>query len=170
MILPGESRIDVVLAPGELRFGGSRLLLRTLLGSCVSVTVWHPHRRIGGMCHYLLPSRGPGDPGGGVPDGRYADEALQLMLRIISGRGTAPQEYQVKAFGGGVQFASPGGPPGPGVPERNVEAALALFPVHGLTPTVTDLGGTGPRTIVLDVATGDVWVRRGLLTPPRGEG
>jgi len=51
---PGQA---LMLMPGELHFGGEVQSLKTLLGSCVALTLWHPKRRIGGMCHFLLPSR-----------------------------------------------------------------------------------------------------------------
>jgi len=37
----------VVLAAGDFHFGGGRTRISTLLGSCVSLTLWHPRRRIG---------------------------------------------------------------------------------------------------------------------------
>jgi hypothetical protein len=56
--------------------------LRTLLGSCVAITLWHPTRRIGGMCHFLLPERKrrTNEP----PDGRYGDEAVAEMVKVLS--------------------------------------------------------------------------------------
>lgn len=48
--------IDRFLNPGEIFFGGSGFRVRTLLGSCVSIVLWHPNRHLGGMCHYLLPT------------------------------------------------------------------------------------------------------------------
>ena len=45
----------ISLLPGELYFG-QRHLLKTLLGSCVAITLWHPQRQLGGMCHFLLPT------------------------------------------------------------------------------------------------------------------
>ncbi|MBL8511280.1 MAG: chemotaxis protein CheD, partial [Betaproteobacteria bacterium] len=50
--------MDIFLQPGEFYFGDADTRIRTLLGSCVSITMWHPTRRIGGMCHYMLPTRG----------------------------------------------------------------------------------------------------------------
>ena len=47
----------VFLHPGECYFGGGPTRIATLLGSCVSITVWHPRLLVGGMCHYMLPSR-----------------------------------------------------------------------------------------------------------------
>lgn len=46
----------VTLQPGEFHFGGANTRIQTLLGSCVAITLWHPIRRIGGMCHYMLPA------------------------------------------------------------------------------------------------------------------
>ena len=65
--------------------------LRTLLGSCIAITIWHPGRRIGGMCHFLLPSRArrPGD----ALDGRYGDEAMEAMMDLLKLTQTKPSEY-----------------------------------------------------------------------------
>ncbi len=172
--------LEVVLGPGDLYFGDRNTRIRTLLGSCVAITLWHPVAFIGGMCHYVNPSRGGGNPsrggganpgrGGGVnpgraedvrPDelsGRYADEAMLMMLDRMRAAGTRPCEYQVKMFGAGAQFPYvPGGPAD--VPGRNIEAGLRLLAEHGITPVTTHLGGTGHRQVVLELWSGDVWLR-----------
>ena len=46
--------IEVFLQPGELYFGDRYTRLRTLLGSCVSIVLWHREALLGGMCHYML--------------------------------------------------------------------------------------------------------------------
>jgi chemotaxis protein CheD len=53
-----------MIMPGQWHFGPEQITVKTLLGSCVALTLWHPQRRIGGMCHYLLPDRKrePGQP------------------------------------------------------------------------------------------------------------
>ena len=79
MIDFGDDILDVFLQPGDFHFGAGRTRISTLLGSCISITLWHPARLIGGMCHFMLPTRGL--PGGVPLDGRYADEALALFDR-----------------------------------------------------------------------------------------
>ena len=75
--------IEIFLQPGEIFFGDSSTRIRTVLGSCVAMTLWHPQRKVGGMCHYMLAQRrGRGEPDGAL-NGKYADEALQLLLREI---------------------------------------------------------------------------------------
>ncbi len=149
--------IDIFIQPGEVYFGERGMRLRTVLGSCVSITFWHPHRLLGGMCHYMLPERGTA--AGAGPDGRYADEALGLLFGAMRDAGTRPDEYQAKLFGGGRMFAFDAGRGVPDIGRRNVEAGRRLLRRHGLEPAGGHLAGSGHRSIVFDLASGDVWVR-----------
>ncbi|GGL07456.1 chemotaxis protein CheD [Mangrovihabitans endophyticus] len=144
---------ETVLAPGGFHFGGAGERIRTLLGSCVAVTVWHPGRRIGGMCHYIV----PGEPGRDDHDPRYAHGAMALFLARMREAGTAPTEYRAKVFGGGVQFE--GVPLAINVAALNVEAGLRLLERSGIPVSARQVGGRGPREVIFDVGAGDVWVR-----------
>ncbi|MGZ0717010.1 chemoreceptor glutamine deamidase CheD [Pseudomonas palleroniana] len=155
---------EVVLAPGQVSFATRPTRLRTLLGSCVAFTFWHPQRRIGGMCHFMLPARlRHGQP----LDGKYGDEALELLIRHARAHGTRLQDYQVKAFGGGEMFPTQHRHlPTQNVAALNIRAALALAKHHHLHLAAQDMGSTGYRTIVFDLWNGNVWVRHqpmGLL-------
>ncbi|MBU4335228.1 MAG: chemotaxis protein CheD [Actinobacteria bacterium] len=153
-----SSATEVVLRPGDFEFVEGPVRLRTLLGSCVAITMWHPEHRHGGMCHYMLPTRGPARAGL-PPDGRYADEAMDLFLEGVERRWTRLEEYEAKVFGGGEQFG-PGGCRGElGVPARNVDAALRLLDEHNIAVQACNVGGSGPREIAFDVTTGVVWHR-----------
>ena len=83
-----EGLIDIFLQPGELFVGDANYQIRTMLGSCVSITLWHPASCIGAMSHFLLPTRGASQPKATL-DGRYGDEALQIMLDELVQHGTA---------------------------------------------------------------------------------
>lgn len=71
----------VFLHPGEFYFGGGPTRIATLLGSCVSITVWHPRLLVGSMCHYMLPNRQR--PPQAALCGRYGDEAMEWLLARI---------------------------------------------------------------------------------------
>lgn len=161
--------IDVVLEPGQFHFGAADLRIGTLLGSCVAITMWHPRHRVGGMCHYLLPTRGSGlRPDDEPLDGRYGDEALERFMQEIERVGTFPQDYHAKLFGGGNQFPGHDRMHPFDVAARNVEAGLNLLEEYGLHVTARHVGGSGPRQVILDLANGHVWVRhRHLETAPR---
>lgn len=145
------------ILPGQWHFGSSGTL-RTLLGSCVAVTLWHPQRGIGGMCHYLLPGRvrRAGEP----LDGRFGDEALELLVQEIRKRGTQPQDYHAHLYGGAdtlpdamnVKF---------NVGERNIEQGWSLLDQHGFQLQGVDVGDTVPRTVTLQLPQGLVTMTRG---------
>ncbi|PHV13054.1 chemotaxis protein CheD [Chitinimonas sp. BJB300] len=152
-------QIDIFLQPGEVYFGDRETRIRTLLGSCIAVTWWHPTRQVGGMCHYLLPQRSQSQQlNMSNLDGRYAEEAFLLAMHYIQTTGTLPADYQVKMFGGGhVLIADVGKTLAVG--ERNIEFGKKWLAGHGFRVSREHVAGHGHRHIVFDVATGDVWVR-----------
>lgn len=152
--------LDIFLQPGELWFGDRDTRIRTLLGSCVALVLWHPRHLIGGMCHYMLPGRaGPAKDG---PDGRYADEALDLLAAEVTRAGTRPGEYEAKLFGGGRMFHHPycdGRQCSGQVQDRNIQAGRDLVRRHGFHLQAEHLGGHGHRNVIFDIWSGHAWVR-----------
>jgi chemotaxis protein CheD len=166
---PGSAkrrRIDVFLRPGDHFVGDASHRLRTLLGSCVSVTLWCERSRIGAMSHFLLASRGMGDVDAAVGldlqqlDGRYGDEALRLMLHELARRGVEASRCQAKIFGGGNMFPAHTGGMAPAIGRRNGEAARELLQSRGIEIVSESLFGDGHRQIVFDIDSGDVWARQ----------
>lgn len=151
---------EITLRPGQFYFGRGRVRVQTLLGSCVAITLWHPRIRVGGMCHYLLPTRGENRR---LPHGHYADDAVSLFLAEIAKQRTQPPEYEAKLFGGSDMFAALGRPHKPlNVSESNIDVGTRLLREHGFHIKVADLGGTQHRKICLELWSGDVWVQRGM--------
>ena len=155
--------LEVFLQPGEFYFGEGKTRIRTLLGSCVAVTLWHPKLQVGGMCHYMLPRR-PRRKGWETEpmDGRYAEDAMKMFLREIQRSRARACEFQVKLFGGGNMFrATTHALAGrPTIAEANVEFGRAAIAQWGFRLSAEDLGGRGHRNVILDVWSGDVWVRQ----------
>lgn len=154
---PPHEYMEIFLQPGEWYFADQDTRLRTLLGSCVAITLWHPKRRLGGMCHFLLPSRVTG-PSHDL-DGRYGDEAVLWLLQEATRHGTPPTEYVVKVFGGGQMFAQAQKASGSDVGTRNVACALELLQRSGLSIAAQHVRDLGHRNIIFDVWSGDVWVQ-----------
>jgi len=151
-----QQAMEVFLQPGEHYFGDRDTRIRTILGSCVAVTIWHPKLLVGGMCHYMLPARSR--PGSAL-DGKYADEALQLLLDEANRIGTFAKDYQIKLFGGGHMFPHAKKQQAAHVGSRNVDAARMLLRKHGLPIHAEHLGGDGHRNVIFDLWSGDVWMR-----------
>ncbi|HEY0845659.1 MAG TPA: chemotaxis protein CheD [Noviherbaspirillum sp.] len=166
MSTASASNIDVFLQPGEYFVGDERHVLRTLLGSCVSITLWHPARRIGVMSHFLLPTRGT-SPAIGL-DARYGDEAMQLMLEELRRNKVHPPECVAKIFGGANMFPGQRQSDTVCVGRKNGAAARALLRANGINIASENLFGVGHRQIIFNVRTGDVWARQARLADAAG--
>jgi chemotaxis protein CheD len=151
--------IDVFLLPGEHFVGDARYRIRTLLGSCVSITLWHPVRKVGAMSHFLL-TMGEKDMVAHL-NGRYCEGALQLMLGELEDAGIDPAQCHAKIFGGGMMFPQIERDDALSIGRRNGETAERLLRMHGIPVVSESLFGIGHRHIVFNVKTGDVWVRQG---------
>lgn len=149
--------IEIYLQPGEYHVGDANCRIRTLLGSCVSITLWEPQRRIGAMSHFLLASRHGATS---ELDGRYADEALALMFRELIELKVKPSACRAKVFGGGNMFPDFTRKDADHVGQKNGEAARALLEAHRIPIISECLFGVGHRQIIFEVKTGDVWSRQ----------
>jgi chemotaxis protein CheD len=148
----------VNLMAGQVYFGNEASCVKTLLGSCVAITLWHPQRRWGGMCHFLLPQRArkPAMP----RDARFGDETIHMLVEMLTSKGTQPSEYEAHLYGGadtmpdqaGVKF---------NVGERNIECGWTLIDRFGFALKGVDVGDTVPRTVELNMTSGAVSMRRG---------
>ncbi len=151
----------VLLEPGELHFGAAPLRISTLLGSCVSITLWHPRLRLGGMCHYVLGQRRQQEE---LPlDGRFGDEAFALLLEAIRAHACRPRDFQAKLFGGGGMLTGPGAQLDIG--QSNIAQGRRLLQAAGIPLISEHVGGSGRRKITFDLASGQVW-----LAFPDGKG
>ena len=150
------SLIDVFLKPGDWFVAGADHQIRTFLGSCVSITLWHPVLRIGGMSHFVLPTRGAAVYGQAL-DGHYGDEALQLMFNKLQQSGASLSLCQGKIVGGGNMFPDQMRHADINIGQRNGEAARLLLRQNGIPIVSECLFGIGHRQVIFDVSTGDVW-------------
>lgn len=151
--------LEIFLQPGEFYFGDGTTRIRTLLGSCVAIVLWQPKLRIGGMCHFMLPSRSHGKVGVQSLDGRYAQDAMQMFMRELKRTRTTPGEYRTRLVGGGRMFRHTR-EAGIDISARNMEAARELMLHHGFTLHAQDMGGQGHRNVIFDLWSGDLWLKR----------
>lgn len=162
MMHPQGQRIDLFLQPGEYFVGNQHYVLRTLLGSCVSITLWNPARRVGAMSHFLLPTRGTAIPA--ELDGRYGDEAMLLMLSELAQLDIRPMDCRAKIFGGAEMFPGQHSMDSIHVGRKNGTAARDLLHAHRIEVVSEHLFGAGHRQVIFDIHTGDVWARQAKLT------
>lgn len=156
---------EIFIHPGEWCFADKASRIKTLLGSCVAVTLWHPARRSGGLCHYLLPVNN--EPHA-QPNARYGNDVMAFLIDAIGKRSGNPKDYQAKIFGGANMFDINMAEMAVG--DRNIEFARQALAQHGIPVVAEDVGGGLCRQLIFDTADGSVWLRRGVSrTEPRAE-
>lgn len=122
-------------------------VLTTVLGSCIAVCMFDPVRGIGGMNHFLLPSR-DGAEGANV---RYGAYAMELLINGMLKRGADRSRIQAKMFGGASMMGN----------LRDIGASNARFAKGFLSdediPCIAEsTGGTSARRIRFWPTTGRV--------------
>ncbi len=154
-----HSNNKVFLHPGEFCFTGDKSHVHTLLGSCISITIWHPKLHIGGMCHFTLPKHPGSKEGKTKLDGRYADDVMCMFRDEASKNRTKLTEYEAKIFGGGNMMKSKGQNIDDSIGTKNATAAMTLLMGEGVDILVAHVGEFGHRRLVFDTGSGNVWVR-----------
>ncbi len=154
---------DLNLQPGELYLTRTPAILRTILGSCVSVTFWSKRLGAGALCHGVLP-RCPlaWPPGASLSDGhRYVDFSIRYLAQQFDALGARRDEVEVKLFGGAdVLPLLRERADRPTVGSMNCQAAIDVLDREGFQVAASDLGGTRGRRIHFHTGTGVVLVYR----------
>ena len=151
---------DIFLNAGDFHFlaADSRptpLLLRTLLGSCVSIVCWDKKRRAGGMSHSVLPVRSASYA---FLDGNHCEGAVALFMASLERTQTRPGDYVVYLVGGSRMSIGLRNPDKVSVGERNVQACRTLLQQAGFRITGEHVGMSGPRRVTLDLSSGRIEV------------
>jgi chemotaxis protein CheD len=147
------------LQPGHIYLARNPTILKTILGSCVSVTFWSARLGAGALCHGILP-RCP--PGVGPSEGyRYVDYAIRYLAQQLESLGVRRQEMEIKVFGGAdVLPVAVRSLDRPTIGALNCRMALEVLQEEGLRVLASDLGGKRGRTIHFHTATGEVFAHR----------
>ena len=136
----------------------SPTLVQTVLGSCVSVTMYCAKYRWGGIFHALLPRIGDFSTNRTNGDHfRYVDAAIWQLLREFAKSGISAKSLECKIFGGASPLhqncdASAG--------NRNVQVAMETLAELGVTVSASSVGGNGGRKLFFRTDTGLVLQKR----------
>lgn len=146
---------NIYLKPGEVVVTRTSVLVTTVLGSCVAVTMFSPSCGVGAICHAMLP-----DSCGRSVDLRYVDAALEHIYQKVVEYG-AGGDLVVKMFGGArVLDLGSYTPDKHTVGELNVARTTAVLASLGLRVSSSDVGGQQGRKLVFCTRNGDVYLRR----------
>ncbi|MBL4894689.1 MAG: hypothetical protein JKY59_07470 [Emcibacter sp.] len=128
-------------------------LIMTTLGSCISVCMFDPVLKVGGMNHFLLPQEHGNDPVNSF-NLRYGNNAMETLLNEILKRGGQKSRLVLKAFGAGNVLNISAN-----IGAKNQAFLTQYIADEGMTLDICDLGGKLPRGVIFYPATGKAFVK-----------
>ena len=151
------------LNPGEVVVTEKPAVVRTVLGSCIAVTMFNHRLRVAAICHALLPHCKEQDREAEPEQERwkYVDAVIPEMVRRMRQYGVELKEIEVKVFGGAdVLSARIGESANPTVGRANIAMAFRIIEAEQLQLKVSDVGGPRGRKIFFYTHNGEVLVKR----------
>jgi len=127
----------------------------TILGSCVSVCLWDPLAKIGGINHFLLPM----DVGDDQASLRFGNHAVRKLIEEILGLGAQQTRLRAKLFGGAcvlVAFRSRENHLG----TKNVQIAREVLQAADIPIVGHDVGGERGRKLIFHTDNGSAWIKQ----------
>lgn len=154
----------VYLKAGEIHCMGAPSLVTTVLGSCVSVTMYSSRLGIGAICHALLPACPNMQTCAAAPCREgfvYVDCSIRQMVKLFDKAGANRSDIEVKCFGGSDMFSRLIEKPGiVSVGQQNIESAKTCLKREGFVITSQDTGGMRGRKLFFNTHTGEVMLKR----------
>jgi chemotaxis protein CheD len=147
-------RIAVNINPGGWTIETVRPI-STLLGSCVAVCLFDPKLKLGGMNHFLLPTK-TGSSNADIDVILNGDYSMEVLVNALLNKGSQKSRLVAKAFGGGTIVSSIRMDIG----ERNSAFAHEWLEREGIPLVASDFNGPWSRKIVFIPQSGEAFCRR----------
>lgn len=152
---------NIYLKPCEMYINKEPAVVSTVLGSCVSVVMFWPAVKVGGMCHAMLPSSNFCVVGESSSySNKFVDSSINYMHSRFQSWGAYPTELEVKVFGGADMFRTESGKlKRETIGAKNIQAAFAVLADLGYRITAQDVGGSMGRKLYFYSAEGRVFMK-----------
>ncbi len=152
----------ITLKPAEVFVSDRPTIVRTVLGSCVAVTMYDRKLGIAAICHAVMPK----EDGSQIDESlfigpyKYVDTVIPIMVERLRSYGVDMKELEVKVFGGAdLLIAKERAAKIPPVGKANVDAVVRIIKAFGLRLKVSDVGGVMGRKILFYTHTGEVLLK-----------
>jgi chemotaxis protein CheD len=140
---------------GEIYTSAEPTVIETILGSCVSVCLFDPMMKTGGMNHILLP--GKADLERFDDTTRYGINAMEVLINSMMKLGSKRKNILSKIFGGAHIIKSIDRQMSPG--PKNVRFVEEFLELEEIPIISRNTGGNNGRKILFHTHTGDVFLK-----------
>lgn len=171
---PLNGRKSRFLKPSDFCLTTEPMVIKTVLGSCLTITMFSRKAGAAAACHATLPSCKDHSclPGACENKYKFVECVIPEMLRRFQELGVGSGEIEIKMFGGADMIMVRKGSKcwdNQRVGRKNILMAREIVRNLQLRVMKMDVGGTLGRQLQFDTKTGEVWMKR-LSRIDRNEG
>lgn len=150
---------SVHLNIGDYHFDTEPVLMKTVLGSCVSVCLFDPsHPNRAGMNHIFLPGKSSIEKHD--KNARYGIHAMEVLINEFLKAGIPRFKLQAKIFGGGYIVDLGIKREEDSIGTRNINFVKEFLELEKIPIVNSDVGGRFCRSVHFDTTTYEVAVRK----------
>ena len=149
----------VTIHPGEYHATKENLILATVLGSCIAVTLYDRRNRFGGLNHFMLPGTVKSEEAYASNSGKYGLFAMEFLVNAMLKLGSKKTDLTAKVFGGGSVLKTSSGFSSH-IPQGNIDFAFSYLKTEGIPIEASDVGGVQARKIFFFPETSRVLLKR----------
>ncbi len=131
-------------------------LITYSLGSCIGLVIYDPAAGVGGMLHYMLPESSIDIQKAFAKPFMFADTGIPRLFKSAYKLGAAKPRINVYVAGGAETMDQTGFF---NIGKRNYRALRQIFSRNRVVITKQDVGGNINRTVRIDIATGQIFVK-----------
>lgn len=145
----GVSDMQVSGNPGDT-------LITYSLGSCIGISIYDQHVKVGGLLHFMLPDSNLDRNKALKNPFMFADTGILALIRAASKLGVRKERMKVIIAGGAKILDEKGFF---NIGKKNYQAAKIFFAEHHLAAAYEDVGGKINRTLSLSIKTGQTKIK-----------
>lgn len=151
---------ELVVKIADYKIAESPAIITTHgLGSCLAITIYDPHMKIGGLAHVMLPEpdlvRNQSNPA------KFATTAIKELIQALEKKGCSRNRMVSKLVGGANMFSkllNSGKTSYSNIGQRNIQQAKQELGNLGIPVIAEDTGADYGRSVEFLVSSGTVIV------------
>ncbi len=155
-----KRRLIVGVSDAKISSNPCYVIATYSLGSCIAVCMYDAATHIGGMLHYQLPDSKQDPNRAKTKPLMFADSGMKILVDKMVGMGAKKKRMNIKIAGGASMDT---GPDGFDIGKRNHLAIRKLMWKNGMFIDAEDVGGSSPRNMYMNIASGAVTIRSNSL-------
>ena len=147
-----------IVGVADMKVSNSRSesIITYALGSCIGLVIYDPVVKVGGILHYMLPESSIDKEKAAAKPYMFADSGIPRLFKSAYKLGAVKQRMKVYVAGGAEILDQKGFF---NIGKRNYMALKKMFFKNKMMITKQNVGGNTNRTIRIEIATGDIYIK-----------